>query len=283
MPNLNPLEPGVMFWAGRDTVAEIKSLGVRCGQLGIPGDLEVNDAVVDALKRDLEREGFTVITVFAAYNGEDYADKPTVERTVGFIPAATREEREQRTYAVSEVAARLGVGSIACHVGFIPENPADADYVPVRDLVRRICDHASKYQQTFALETGQEPADVLLRFFQDVARPNLRINFDPANMILYGSGDPVEAWGVLSPWVASVHAKDGDWPDPAFAHALGVERPLGKGSVGMERFVKAVAASGFQGPLNVERETENQQQRLEEIRAGVALIRTLVGPAGHQR
>src|SRR6185369_5202977 len=136
-----PLEPGVMFWAGRDDLAEIKSLGVRCGQLGIPGDYELNRDASESWKQALQREAFTLATVFAAYNGEDYADKPTVERTVGFIPQATRAEREQRTYAVSDFAGALGVTSIACHIGFVPEDAADPDYPAIRELVRRICDH----------------------------------------------------------------------------------------------------------------------------------------------
>ena len=84
------------------------------------------------------------MTVFAAYNGESYADIPTVERTVGFIPQASREERERRTLQVSDFAAALGVKSIACHVGFVPEDTAHPDYIAVRDLVRRICDHAAE-------------------------------------------------------------------------------------------------------------------------------------------
>src|SRR5689334_22443499 len=201
-----------MFWADRDRLTEIKSLGVRCGQLGIPGGLALTDAVAKDWRAALDREQFKLVTVFAAYDGESYADIPTVQGTVGFIPRDTRAEREQRTYQVSDFAAALGVGGIACHIGFVPEDAAHPDYVAVRDLVRRVCDHAARHRQTFALETGQEPADVLLRFLKDVNRPNLGINFDPANMILYGTGDPIEALAVLGPHVLSVHAKDGDWP-----------------------------------------------------------------------
>src|ERR1051326_1385263 len=159
MPILNRLEAGVMFWAERDTVAEIRSLGVRSGQLAIPGTMVLNKAVAETWKAELEREQFTVVTVFATYEGEDYADIPTVKHTVGFIPQSTRAAREKRTYEVSDFAAWLGVGSIACHVGFVPEDHSDPDYVPVRDLVARVCDHAAKHNQTFALETGQERAD----------------------------------------------------------------------------------------------------------------------------
>lgn len=273
MHDLKPMEPGVMFWAGRDRMDEIRGLGVRCGQMAIPGDMELSAAAADAWKRDLG--DFAVITLFATYRGEDYADIPTVQRTVGLIPPATRAEREQRTFEVSDFAARLGVGSIACHIGFVPEDPSNSDYVAVREVVRRICDRAARNGQTFALETGQEAAPILLEFLRDVDRPNIGINFDPANLILYGSGDPIEALGTLFPHVLSVHCKDGDWPPAGVAGALGTERPLGRGAVGMDRFVGALAKAGFRGTLNVEREIENQAQRIEDIRSGIELVRRL--------
>jgi len=192
MQNLNKLEVGAMFWATADplaTIRETKSLGVRCGQLGVPGDLPLTGTAA-AWKAALKAEDFTVITAFCAYTGESYADIPTVEKTVGFIPLATRDEREKRTIEVSDFAAAVGIRGIGCHVGFVPEDPSHPEYIAVRDLVRRICDHAASHGQTFALETGQEPAEALLKFFKDVDRGNLGINFDPANMILYGPAIP---------------------------------------------------------------------------------------------
>jgi sugar phosphate isomerase/epimerase len=279
MHDLKPREPGVMFWAARDQVSEMRAMSARCGQLGIPGDYEMNAAAVAEWKAALARENFTLVTVFAAYNGESYADIPTVQRTVGFIPRETRAEREARTLELSDFAAALGVGSIACHIGFVPEDETDPDYIAVREMVRRVCDRAASQGQTFALETGQEPANVLLRFIADAGRPNLRINFDPANMILYGTGEPIEALRTLAPHVVSVHAKDGDWPPRGIKGALGTERPLGQGSVGIDRFVKTLEEVGFRGPLNVERETEDQQERLRDMRAGVELLRRLTGVA----
>jgi sugar phosphate isomerase/epimerase len=261
-----------MFWAERDDFALVRNLGVHCGQLGVPGSMQLNAAAGDHWARILSDAAFTVVTVFAAYDGEDYADLPTVQRTVGFIPSNTRAAREARTVAVSDFAARLGVGSIACHIGFVPEDPKHPDYIAVRDLVRRICDHAAAHRQTFALETGQEPADVLAAFIADVARPNLRINFDPANLILYGTGDPIPALRKLAPLVVSVHCKDGDWPKSP--GALGVERPLGQGSVGIPGFVASLRDIGFTGPLNVERECEDQTQRWKDIADAVRSLST---------
>lgn len=268
-------EPGVVFWAERDDLATVLSFGVRTGQLVIHGGMTLNQEVAEEWKAALAAANFTLVTVFAAYDGEDYADIPTVERTVGFIPPATRASREARTLAVSDFAAALGVGSIACHVGFVPEDESDPNYIAVRDLVRRICDHAAGHGQTFALETGQERAELLLHFIHDVDRPNLRINFDPANLILYGTDEPISALRKVAPLVVSVHCKDGDGPPAGKPGALGSERALGKGSVGIERFVATLKEVGFPGPLNVEREAENQQERLRDIKEGVALLRKL--------
>jgi sugar phosphate isomerase/epimerase len=264
-----------MFWAERDDFALVRKLGVRYGQLGLPGNMQLSDAVADRLARTFIDARLTVVTVFAAFEGEDYADIPTVQRTVGFIPPATRTEREARTLAMSDFAARLGVKSIACHIGFVPEDTADPNYVAVREMVRRVCDHAARHGQSFALETGQEPAHVLAAFIADVARPNLRINFDPANMILYGSGEPIAALRELAPHVISVHCKDGDWPPVGVAGALGSERPLGKGSVGIAKFVQTLREMRFQGPLNVERECEDQAERWRDIATGVSLLKSL--------
>ena len=269
-------EIGVMFWAGghpRETLEELKAMGIRCGQLGIAGDLDLSCA--EQWGTALAEADFTVSTVFAAYKGESYADKPTVQATVGFVPPSARQEREQRTLEVSDFAAAIGAPAIATHVGCVPEDPNHPDYTAVLATVRKVCDHASKRGQKFALETGQEPAQVLMDFIDRVQRPNLGINFDPANMILYGTGDPVEALATLGPKILSVHCKDGDWPPAGDRDALGKERALGKGAVGMERFLRQLKKVGYEGPLNIEREAHDPVERLEDIRSAISLLREL--------
>jgi len=266
-----------MFWAGPDageTIGGVKALGVTAGQLGVAGDYAL-DGAAPKWKAALDQEHFRLVTVFAAYTGEDYADIPTVERTVGFIPSATRGERERRTLELSDFAAAIGVKSIACHIGFVPENRENANYTAVRDMVRRVCDYAAKNGQTFALETGQEPAHSLLQFFRDVDRPNLGINFDPANLILYGTDEPISALGLLGGHVISVHAKDGDGPDAAKPGSLGTEKPLGQGSVGIPRFVAKLREIGYDGVVNVEREGQTPEQWRSDVAAAVALLKSL--------
>ncbi|HYP13389.1 MAG TPA: sugar phosphate isomerase/epimerase family protein [Bryobacteraceae bacterium] len=277
MSDLRDLEIGLMFWAGEDpveTIREAKSLGARCGQLGISGDISL-EGLADSWAAVLRQEQFPIVTVFCGFTGEDYTDISTVQQTVGFIPPATRQEREQRTKDVSDFAAALGVNSIACHIGFVPENKEDPDYQAVLQMVRRICDYARLRGQSFVLETGQEPADVLLLFLTEVDRPNIGINFDPANMIMYGTGDPIQALSVLSPKVVSVHCKDGEWPVKDVPHALGTERPLGEGAVGMEAFIAKLKQVGYTGTLNIEHEIEDRELRKRNVRAGVELLERL--------
>jgi L-ribulose-5-phosphate 3-epimerase len=277
MEGLMEREVGAMFWAGPDpaaTLAEVMALGVRCGQLGVPGEMELAGAA-GPWREALRQAGFRAVTVIASYSGESYNDIPTVQRTVGFIPHETREFREQRTKDVIDFAAELGIASFGCHVGFVPEEHEHPDYIAVRALVRRIADHAARYGMTFALETGQEPAKVLLEFLDDLERPNVGVNFDPANMILYGAGDPIEALDLLAPRILSVHCKDGDWPPKDQPDALGVEKRLGQGQVGIPAYIQALKRLGFTGPLNIEREAENKETKMRDMAAGVELLKTL--------
>jgi sugar phosphate isomerase/epimerase len=108
---------------------------------------------------------------------------------------------------------------------------------------------------------------------EDVDRANLKINFDPANMILYGTGYPLDAFDVLAKQVISVHCKDGDWPDRAQPGALGQEVPLGKGKVGIPAFIAKLKSAGYTGPLIIEREQGEPSQRPAEIRDAIQLLR----------
>ncbi len=278
MPTLKDREVGIFFWAEPDaaaTVRTVKACGVTSGQLALDGTVALTPENAAAWKAVLAAEDFHIFTVFAAYSGESYKDIPTVERTVGFIPQATRAAREVRTRAVIDFAAALGVKSFGCHVGYIPHDPAHPEYAAVRDVVRRIADYAATFGMTYCLETGQEPAAQLLEFFVDVARPNVKINFDPANMILYGSGEPIEAFRLLSRHVISVHGKDGDWPEAAKPGSLGTERLLGEGSVNIGKFMAALREEGYVGPVCVESGVHGETQRWVTLSRAVSLLNSL--------
>jgi len=158
VPSLRDREIGIFFWAepdARATVRMVKNLGVCSGQLGVDGSVPLNAATADAWRTALKEEDFHLFTVFAAYEGESYADIPTVVRTVGFIPRETRAAREIRTREVIDFGAALGVKSFGCHAGYIPHDSSHPDYVDVRDMVRRIAGYAATHGMTYCLETGQ--------------------------------------------------------------------------------------------------------------------------------
>ncbi|MCW5965681.1 MAG: TIM barrel protein [Bryobacterales bacterium] len=264
-----------MFWAAgepRETLQALKKAGVTCGQLGFEGSVPLTPEFAASWKSALETEDFPIVTCFAAYTGEDYADIPTVADTVGLMPERFRAERLERTRQVSEMAAMLGVKAIGLHVGCVPEDVNHPDYIAVREITREVADYAASHGQIFSLETGQESAEALRAFIADVGRSNLRVNFDPANMILYGSGDPIEALDVLGDLVVTVHAKDGLWPAGG-PGSLGVEKVLGTGDVGMRRFVNKLRDIGYRGPLCIEREGVTWEQKLIDIETGVAELR----------
>lgn len=280
MLGLEDLEIGLMFWAGTDarkSLADVKQFGLRTGQLGFPGALSL-DGAPEMWDEALTAQRFVATTAVCSYVGEDYSDVPAVQQTVGLVPPATQAERIARTKAVSDVAAKLGIDSVACHIGFIPEAPGDPVYLDIRDVAREICDHCQANSQSFTLETGQEPARVLLRFIEDVDRPNLKINFDPANMVLYGTGDPVEALNLLGKYVVSVHCKDGDWPAMDRPASLGVERPLGEGSVDFPAFLAKLKEIGYRGVLCIEREGAEGESRVREIHQAIRFLQRLKNP-----
>jgi sugar phosphate isomerase/epimerase len=96
-------------------------------------------------------------------------------------------------------------------------------------------------------------------------------------MIMYGTGDPIQALEVLAPHVISVHCKDGVWPPKGVVNGLGSERPLGEGDVGTQQFIDKLKQVGYTGVLNIEREIEDQEQRKSDIKAGVRLLEGLRG------
>jgi sugar phosphate isomerase/epimerase len=279
---LEDLEIGVLVWAGESpdrTLDEPKQLGLRALQLGFSGELNLK-GFADRWDRALTSGHFAVAGAACSFQGESYTDIPTVQRTVGFVPEHSRGDRVIRTREVASVTAELGIDNLSCHIGFIPHNRDEALYAQLRDTIREICDYCGERGQNFAVETGQEPAKVLLQFIEDVNRSNLKINFDPANMILYGTGEPVEAYEMLAQFVVSVHCKDGDWPPRDRPEALGVELPLGEGSVDMPLFIAKLKENGYKGVLCIEREESDQERRIADIRKAIRLLEGLRGGKG---
>jgi sugar phosphate isomerase/epimerase len=219
---------------------------------------------------DLEVE---VTCVFGGFEGECYADIATVRETVGLVPPAKRSDRLKELRDIADFARLLEVNAVGLHVGFIPHQSDDPIYEGILAAIQQVCDHCAKNEQALHLETGQEPVDVLLRFLADVERDNLFINFDPANMVLYGVGQPLPALEKLGPFVRSVHCKDAQWSsEPGVT--WGREVPLGDGDVDVAAFLTTLVRIGYRGPLTIEREIPQEPERQKaEIGRAIELLK----------
>jgi sugar phosphate isomerase/epimerase len=249
-----------------------KELGIPSIQLHAPHAAGRTTSSAEAFLKRLEEYQIELTCVFGGFEGESYADIPTVERTIGLVPHETRAARLVEMKEIADFARILGCDVVGLHLGVVPHDMKSKEYQEVVEVTRQLCDHAAKNEQSVHLETGQETADALLQFIGDTQRSNLFINFDPANMILYGTGEPIDALRRVGRYVRSVHCKDATWSDSP-GKTWGVEVPLGKGQVDIPLYLATLREIGYVGPLTIEREIPQEPERQKaEIRHAADLL-----------
>ena len=255
-------------------------LGVPTIQLHAPEKEARTPENAEKFLAQLKELGITLTAVFGGFEGESYADIPTVVDTVGLVPPATRSDRVQEMKEIADFARLLNCDVVALHLGFIPHDNSDPLYQEIVAVTQDLLDHCKANNQALHLETGQETAEGLLQFISDVGRDNLFVNFDPANMILYGTGEPIEALQKVGAFVKSIHCKDGTWSDQP-GETWGAEVPLGEGDVGMENYLRTLDELGYTGPLTIEREIPQEPERQKaEISHAVNLLTDLKAKIG---
>ena len=185
--------------------------------------------------------------------------------TLGLVPPAYRQERLQTLKQGADFSTSLGVKNIITHAGFIPENLTDPEYLPVLETLRDLAEYCRMRRLNFLFETGQETPVVLLRVIEDIGLDNVGVNLDPANLILYGKGNPVDALDVIGKYVWDVHAKDGLYPTSG--RSLGQEVPIGQGQVNFPLLLARLKALGYDGMLTIEREITGEQQTRDILAA----------------
>jgi sugar phosphate isomerase/epimerase len=269
---------GVCSWSLKVTsIPELQKLMKEVGAavtqvaLGDPNHATWKEG--EGIVRALRASHLDITATMIGYPGEDYTTPETIRRTGGFGDPSTRVERLAMFRRAVDMTAELGVKILASHAGFIPPS-GDPSRGSFLDCLYDAADYALSKDVIFAMETGQETAELLRRTIDEIAVDSLKVNFDPANMILYDMGDPIHAIEILGPDIVHVHVKDAR--APLAEGAWGEEVPLGEGQVGMQEFLEALAAVDYGGPLVVEREVGDQAQRIEDIRNGVHLIRKLI-------
>jgi sugar phosphate isomerase/epimerase len=248
-----------------DLVGKLKEIGLDTVQLGLLELVQLDD------KRKHQELGFLrsaqigFTAGMISFPGEDYTTIDHIRRTGGFVPDDQWPLRRRLAREAARLAQELGIAAVSTHVGFVPV-PDRPGYVVMRDRVRQVAGDFADFGVDLLMETGQEKAEELLEFLNDLSAPNVGINFDPANMILYGAGDPIVAVATLGKHIRHVHAKDGIASDRP-GEKWGEEVPFGKGKVNPAAFLDALRGIGYTGPIAIEREAGND--RIGDVRFAI--------------
>ncbi len=264
---------GVIVHMNKDpesALAKVHELGLPTCQAGIS---DYEPAMVTRLRGALDRYGIEATALNTAGPGPAVWNFDQGPLTIGLVPRKYRRARIDHLKRASDFAKQCGIPALHTHCGFIPENPNDPVYRETVQAIREVVSHCKRNGQMFLYETGQETPITLLRTMQDVGLDNQGVNLDPANLILYGKANPVDALDVFGTLVRGIHAKDGLYPtDP---HRLGEEVPIGQGKVDFPRLIRRLKELNYRGPITIEREIEGPQQT-EDIRKAIVYLRALI-------
>jgi sugar phosphate isomerase/epimerase len=250
-----------------DLVAKLEGTGIRRVQLALD-PLRDSPGVWGETVALFRQKGITTVSGMCGCVGEDYSTLETIRLTGGIAPDATWEQNWNNIRVTAALAQQLGLKLVTFHAGFLPHNEKDPNFAR---MLRRLAETADVFKAadiTLGLETGQETAPVLVQLLQKLKCPNVGVNFDPANMILYDKGNPIAALRVLGPWICQVHIKDarrtkvpGTW---------GEEVAAGTGEVDWRAFFATLRELNYAGDFVIEREAGNQ--RVADIRSAKEVV-----------
>lgn len=265
-------EIGVCSWSLRPHSVEelcdrLEAVGARNVQLALDPLREGHWKLGRTLD-SLRRSGVTVRSGMMVTEGEDYSTLETIRETGGVRPTRHWKKNLRNAGKIARLARELELDLVSFHAGFLPEERSNLERQVLIERLREIIDVFREHGVRTAFETGQETAAVLLEVLDELNRTSVGVNFDPANMILYDKGDPIEALELLSSRVFQIHVKDatrtkvpGTW---------GAEVPVGTGEVDWSRFFDVVRSAELDVDLMIEREAG--EERVEDIRLAHGLV-----------
>jgi L-ribulose-5-phosphate 3-epimerase len=237
-------------------VERLETTGLRRVQLALD-PLHLKPAAWRATADLFATRKIEIVSGMFGTIGEDYTTLETIKRTGGLVPDEHWDQNWRNIQAVAALAQAFQLKLVTFHAGFLPHEESDPDFRKLMDRVARVADLFATHRISLGFETGQETAETLAMFLIKLNRPNVGVNFDPANMILYDKGDPIEALRVLGPWLKQCHIKDatrttrpGTW---------GAEVSAGTGDVNWPAFFATLKELGYAGNLCIEREAGAQR------------------------
>lgn len=220
------------------------------------------------IKKTSENYGIEIFAVFMLFKGQIFNNKDGPE-TMGLVAPKYREERLKLSLKFSDFVKEIGVKNIVCHIGFIPDDEEDPNYKSFIPVMKKVVKKCKENGQNFLFETGQELPSTLKRTIIDIGMDNIGINLDPANLILYGKANPIDAVEIFGEYVRSMHGKDGLWPNRD--EYLGKEVPIGEGMVNFPLILRRLKNKGFKGPIIIEREISGEKQ-IEDIKKAIEYL-----------
>lgn len=256
----------------QDLIQKLQATGIRRVQLALD-PLRKEPAVWGQTASLFERNQISIVSGMFGCEGEDYSTLDSIRATGGIAPDHTWETNRANIRATVPIAKALGMKLVTFHAGFLPHDEADPDFLKMLRRLGEVADTFRAADMILVFETGQETAPVLVQLLKKLNRVNVGVNFDPANMLLYDKGDPIEALRILGPWIRQIHIKDairtktpGTW---------GQEVPVGAGQVDWTAFFATLKQLGFAGDLIIEREAGGQ--RLADIRTAREVVEKAMG------
>ena len=269
-----PLRLGLITDIANDpnaAMAKVRDLGLPTAQIFVS---EFEPRLATRLQEALSKHQIEATAIVVGGPGKEVWDFYQGPLTIGLVPQSSRAARIAQIKKASDFANECAIPAVQTHCGFIPENPNDPVYAEVVAAIRDVVSYCKHNGQNFRYETGQETPITLVRTIQDVGLDNQGVNFDLANLILYGKANPVDAIEIIGPYVQGIHAKDGIWPTNP--KRLGEEVPIGKGKVDFSRIVERLKQLNYRGAVTIEREISGPEQ-IEDVRASKIYLEKLIG------
>lgn len=274
---------GVCSWSLRpasatDLIEKVNALGLAHVQLALSGLLALDPARRDAELAILRQSGLTLTAAMISFAGEDYSSIKTIKLTGGYVPDEQWAARRDLTLQAARLAADLGIRCLSTHIGFIPRSN-DPNYAVIVERIDSLASELAKLGVDLLMETGQESSNELLQFLNTLGSKNVGVNFDPANMILYGSGDGIDAIRMLGRHIRHVHVKDAVASNKPGLE-WGSEVAFGDGQVAHGQFVSTLQSIGYRGPLVIEREAGDD--RLADVSFAIETLQQIAGVSNQE-
>jgi sugar phosphate isomerase/epimerase len=251
----------------QDLLEKLNATGIRRVQLALD-PLRESPKVWGDAEKFFRENNITIVSGMVGCIGEDYSTLESIRLTGGIAPDTTWEQNLKNLHACAAIAKKMGLKLVTFHAGFLPPDESHPTFAKMCARLDQVADIFMVQNILLGLETGQETAQELADLLHQLNHPNIGVNFDPANMIMYDKGDPVKALHILAPWIRQVHIKDakrtkvpGTW---------GQEVPVGTGEVDWRAFFSTFKHVIFNVSLCIEREYGNA--RVADIRTARLLV-----------